>query len=168
MVLRLREAVTAQAPLHPDLGALARLAGDWEGEGRGTVGERSFGYRERARFWHAGKPFLGYEQRTWAQDDGRPLHSESGYWRAVGGAVELVLAHATGHAEIETGAWEGDRLRLASTRVDRSVSARPVSRLERDLEVSADVLTYELRMATAAGETPWVHLRAELRRLPPR
>ena len=130
------------------------------------MGERAFTYREQARFWHSGKPFLGYEQRTWAVDDGRPLHTESGYWRATeAGDVELILAHAIGNAEIELGRWHGDVLRLESSSLSQTPTARPVTRLERDIELRGDILRYELRMATGPG-APWVHLRAELRRRP--
>lgn len=162
---RLAKAMTAPLPPHPDLGLLASLVGDWEGGGHGVVGDRRFTYAERVRFWHSGKPFVGYEQRTWAQDDGRPLHSESGYWRAAGGAVEVILAHAIGHAEVETGRWDDRRLHLVATGLIRSAAAKPVTGLERDYELDGDTLRYELRMATLADQTPWVHLQAELRRL---
>jgi len=67
----------------------------------------SFQYDEEVEFVHTGKPFLFYGQRSWARDDGRPLHAETGYWRPAGpGRVELVLAHPNGITEIEEGSVE--------------------------------------------------------------
>ena len=110
---------------HPDLGRLAALIGEWEGEGEGEVAGRRFAYRERTRFWHTGKPFGGYQQLTWSAGDGRPLHTESGYWRAAPGeAVELVLAHAIGDVEIELGHWDGNRLRRACSSLALTPTAR--------------------------------------------
>lgn len=155
----------SQLPPHPDLGRLAALVGEWRGEGEGEWEGRRFAYRERTRFWHAGRPFLGYEQRTAALDDGRPLHSEAGYWRAVGdGRVELVMAHSIGHVELETGRWEGDRLELGTQFLRRSPTAKEVSGLERRLSVDGDRMVYELRMS-APGGTPRFHLRARLLRV---
>jgi hypothetical protein len=155
-------------PLHPDLGRLAELLGDWQGEGEGqwAAGE-PFRYRERVTFGHNGKPFLGYSQRTIALDDGRPLHAETGYWRALAdGGVEVAMAHPIGVIEIETGRWEGNRLRLRTTIVNCTPTAKTVTGLQRDFEISGDVLTYSLRMATDGGE-PAAHLRAELHRMRP-
>jgi hypothetical protein len=150
-------------PPHPDLGRLAALVGEWEGEGTGVLEDRQFSYREVVRFWHTGKPFLGYEQLTWAEEDGRPLHTESGYWRAApDGTVEVVLAHAIGDAEIEVGRWDGDVLRLATLALHQTPTAKRVTRLERDLRLERGRLSYELRMARDGGPAR-PHLRAALR-----
>jgi hypothetical protein len=158
--------VTAPA-LHPDLAALAMLLGEWRGEGRGRWGDGApFAYREEVHFRHNGKPFLAYTQRTTALDDGRPLHAEMGYWRGVpGGAVEVTMAHPTGFAEIELGTVEGGRVELATAAVERTPTAKRVTRLERELEVDGDTLHYVVRMATDGGAVRW-HLEATLHREP--
>ncbi|MBV8194578.1 MAG: FABP family protein [Candidatus Dormibacteraeota bacterium] len=152
-------------PIHPDLGRLSALLGVWEGDGRGRAPNGAeFGYRETVRFDHSGKPFLSYIQRTTSTDDGRPLHTESGYWRAAtSGDVELVLGHGSGYAEIEIGRWDGDVLRLSSRWLQDTPTAKHVSALQRDVEVDGDRLRYELRMSVDDNE-PSYHLHAELRR----
>ncbi len=153
------------APPHPELGRLSALIGQWRGEGEGEWEGRRFAYRDRIGFWQAGRPFLGYEQRTEALDDGRPLHSEAGYWRAAPDRrVELVLAHSTGHVEVETGQWEGGRLELGTRFLESSPAAKLVSRLERTISVDGERMAYELRMSAPGGPVR-VHLRARLGRL---
>jgi hypothetical protein len=152
------------APLHPDVAALGFLLGTWSGEGRGeypTV--KPFDYGEQIRIWHVGKPFLAYGQRTWALDDGRPLHSELGFFRLFGDRVELLLSHPSGVIEIEQGALDGTSLTLASTHVAGTPTAKPVAALERDVTVSGTTLTYAVRMA--AMDLPLQpHLAAQLTR----
>jgi hypothetical protein len=152
-------------------GPLAFLVGTWAGEGEGSYPTISpFAYREEVTFQQPpGKPFLAYAQRTWALDDGRPLHAESGYWRWVGDGsrLEVVLAHPTGVAEVAAGTVDGTRVRVASTAVLGTPTAKPVAALERDLDVDveAGVLAYVVRMA-AVGLPLQHHLAARLARQP--
>lgn len=153
-------------PLHPLAQQLAFLLGDWEGTGEGAYepGVAPFRYGEQVRFWHTGKPFLAYTQRTWALDNRRPLHAEMGYWRCPeDGAVELVLAHPTGFAEVCLGAVVGLRVALRSLSVVRTPTAKDVTVLERDVEVEGDELRYRLGMGLNGEPARW-HLSASLRR----
>ncbi len=165
-------AAATDPPLHPGMEQLAGLLGTWRGEGAGEYPTiEPFRYREEVRFWHVGKPFLAYAQRTWAADDGRPLHAETGYWRlAPDGTVEVVLAHPTGIVEVLEGRLEpaagGGRVELASTAMARTASAKEVTALHRVFELRDGVLAYTLAMA-AVGQPLVHHLAAELRRADP-
>ena len=151
---------------HEAILPLAFLLGTWRGEGKGEYPTITpFAYGEEVRFWHVGKPFLAYSQRTWALDDERPLHSEMGYWRPQpNGAIELILAHPFGIAEIEIGAVTGQRVELMTHSIEHSPTAKDVSRVERSLHVVDDTLTYDVRMA-AVGHPITHHLHADLRKV---
>jgi hypothetical protein len=151
--------------LHDDVSALGFLLGTWAGEGQGKYATiKPFYYREEVTFGHTGKAFLTYSQRSWSTADGRPLHSETGYWRVGAvGAVELVLAHPTGIAEVEEGTIDGSRLELSSRSIGLSSSAKPVTAVSRSLWVDGGTLRYKLAMA-ALGQPAQQHLNAELRR----
>ena len=155
--------VTTAPPLHPAIAPLAFLLGTWAGQGTGEYPTiETFHYGEEIRVAHVGKPFLFYVQRTWALGDGRPLHAEAGYWRLTPDArVELVLAHPTGITEIQEGTVDGASLRLASTTIGVTSTAKHVQALERDVDVDGDRLTYAVRMA-AAGQELQHHLGATL------
>jgi hypothetical protein len=156
----------APPPLHPELEPLAGLLGTWRGEGAGEYPTISpFRYGEEVRFWHVGKPFLAYAQRTWSLEDDRPLHSETGYWRAKpGGTVEVVLAHPTGIVEVLEGRLDGGRVELASTTVATTGTAKEVTALRRRFELDGDTLGYTVAMA-AVGQPLQHHLAATLHRV---
>lgn len=154
--------------MHPDVEPIAFLVGTWRGEGRGAYPTiDSFEYGEEVRFGTVpGKPFLTYQQRTWALDDQRPLHAEAGYWRPKpGGRLEVVLAHPTGISEIEEGTLAGAVIDLTATSIGLAATAKEVKGLTRRFElVGADVLRYEVQLE-AAGQRLQGHLTAELRRV---
>jgi hypothetical protein len=163
---------TTDVPLHPDLEPIAFLLGDWSGGGHGdypTIAD--FDYVEDIRLWHVGKPFIAYTQRTRAADDGRPLHSEMGYFRAPpveGGpiTVELVVAQPSGINEMLLGELRGQSVDLRSASITMTPTAKRVDGTERSLSVDGDVLTYVMNMA-AVGEGMVHHLTAELQRVAP-
>jgi hypothetical protein len=150
--------------LHRDVAALGSLLGTWVGHGEGdypTV--EPFGYREETLFWHDGRPFLGYQQRTW-RGDGRPSHTESGYWRGAGaGRVELVVALANGMVEVSEGTLRGTALTMTSAVVARTVTAKEVTAVTRRITVDGDELSGHLEME-AVGIPLRFHLRTRLRR----
>lgn len=152
-------------PLHLSIEPLGFLLGTWSGVGQGEYPTIDpFEYAETIEVTHVGKPFLAYRQRTARPDDGFPLHAEAGYLRLPEpGSVEVVLAHPTGIAEVLTGSLDGCRLRLRSTAVTRTPTAKHVVAVERDLVVDGDQLTYEVRMA-AEGQPLTHHLAAILQR----
>jgi len=157
------------AELHPDIAVLAPLLGTWSGQGSGEYPTISpFGYAEEVSFGHAGKPFLRYDQRTKALDDGRPLHAETGYVRVPSpGRVELVLAHPTGITEIEEGslsvAGTTIEMELTATAIGVTESAKDVTALSRSIRIEGEELRYTLRLG-AVGQPLQHHLAATLRK----
>lgn len=145
---------------------LAFLLGTWRGEGVGGYPTmESFRYGEEVTFRHNGKPFLAYAQRTWALDDGRPLHAETGYWRpAPDGGVEVVLAHPTGVTEIYYGTVTGTRIEIATDLVARTKTAKEVNALSRMFGLVDGRLMYAVDMA-AVGQPLQSHLSATLERV---
>lgn len=142
------------------------LLGKWRGGGRGiypTIAD--FEFTEELTVWHAGGGWLAHTQKTNATDDGRPLHSEMGYWRPKeGGVVELVVAHSFGVVEMSLGRIDGTNLELRSTDFVETPTAKKIDVAVRRFSVSGDDLHYEVDMEFG-GHPLQHHLRASLTRV---
>lgn len=141
-----------------------RLAGRWEGDGAGHYPTISpFGYVERLTFTQlADRPVLHYVQRSWDRDGGAPLHSETGYLRVDGAAVELVIVQPTGFAEVHHGhVADGGAIDFGITTLGRTATALAVETIRRRWVVQRDRMVTELWM-TYGGVVDGHHLRAEL------
>jgi hypothetical protein len=163
--------VAAEPALLPVLEPIQMFLGTWRGEGRGVYPTiEPFAYVEETQFWHAGKPFLGYQQRS-RLDTGAPSHAESGFFRAVGPAdpagatpMEVVIAHPSGLSELLVGTATPGCIRVGAGTVVRTATAKEVTAVERTMEVRGDELTYEVHMA-AVGQPLQLHLTATLHRV---
>ncbi|MCA1008743.1 FABP family protein [Rhodococcus hoagii] len=155
-----------QPELLAPLGDLAAFAGHWVGGGSGhypTIDD--FAYDEEIELSPSGKPFLFYRSRTRKPGGGMPMHTETGYLRPAGDAVELLVAQPTGFVEIHRATLSDGVLDFASHALEASPDAKPVHEIRRRFELLEDgaVLAYDMWMAF--DDVPMTHhLRAELRR----
>ena len=152
--------------LHPNLAPLAGLLGTWRGPGHGEYPTITpFTYTEEVRFTHTGKPFLHYVQYTWSPA-GDPMHTETGYLRMAGDAVEFILSQPTGKTELAEGplvAESGGFSAELHSRVVNAASAKTVDATIRRLHLAGEELTTEFAMA-AVGVPMSHHLRSVLLR----
>lgn len=152
--------------VHESVVPLADLIGTWSGAGRGEYPTIDpFEYLETVTISHVGKPFLAYHQRTRHPSTHQPLHTEVGFWRmAAPSQVELVVAQPTGLVEVLVGRIESGVIRLRSSLVGRTPTAKEVAEVERDFTLLGDKLSYSLRMS-AVGRELTHHLSGELHRV---
>jgi hypothetical protein len=156
--------------LHPSLAPLRFLLGRWEGAGvvgYPTIESANFG--QEINFGHNGKPFLIYTSRTWLLDEdgtiGRPLSTESGYWRPQpDGVIELVLAHPTGIVEIYIGQQTGTKIELATDAIARTSTAKEVTAGRRLYGLIGADLGWAYHLA-AVGPPLQSHVSAQLKRV---
>lgn len=168
------------ADLHPDVRPLAWLVGTWQGSGKGEYpGIEAFSFEQEVAFAHDTRPFLHYFSRTWITDESgervRPGAIETGFLRPAGPvpevdgeqpsgiAVELVLAHPTGYAEIWYGVADGPRITLATDVVARTVTAKEYTAGQRMYGLVEGDLMYAYDMA-AEGHELQSHLWGRLAR----
>jgi THAP4-like, heme-binding beta-barrel domain len=162
--------VELSADLPSELVPLAWLLGRWEGAGVGGYPSiESFQFGQEVTFTHVGKPFLAYSSRTWLLDeDGnqvRPLASETGFWRPQpDGALEVMLAHPTGYAEIWLGTTQGAKVELATDVVARTASAKEYTAGRRLYGLVEGELLWAMDMA-AVGEPLQAHVSGRLKRV---
>lgn len=162
--------LSARYDLDPALAPVSFLLGRWEGAGvvgYPTIESANFG--QEIAFSHNGKPFLSYRSRTWLLEPdgsiGRPLATETGYWRPQkGGGIEVVLAHPTGICEIYLGQVTGTRIELATDAVARTATAKDVTAGRRLYGLIGADLGWAYDLA-AVGQPLQPHVSAQLRRV---
>ncbi len=160
----------------PALVPIAWLVGVWAGAG--VVGyptmEGDLRFGQEVEFSHDGRPFLSYRSQTWLLDEEgarvRPLAGETGYWRVVAPdaagapALEVLLVHPTGVAEIFLGSVEGASIRLHTDLVARTVTAKEYTAATRLYGLVEGDLMWVLEMA-AMGHPLGAHASARLKRV---
>lgn len=154
-----------EGDVHAAVEPIAFLLGTWRGTGTGqypTIDD--FAYEEETVFWHNGRPWIAYVQKTRSRSTGTAMHSESGYLRPQReGRIEAVIAHAFGGVEVLEGTIEDTEIELKSTRYAITSTAKPVEGVERRIRIDGDRLHYDIAMAFG-GHPMTAHLRAELER----
>lgn len=150
------------ADAHP----FAPLAGTWRGKGSGSYPTiADFAYREELVVEPVpGRPVAFWRSSTRDAATGEPRHGETGFLRATPAGIEFVAAHGPGLVERSAGTFDGTMLRLQSTSVDGTATAKEVGRIDRRYELTAGgELRYEVAMA-AVGVGLTDHLAATLTR----
>jgi hypothetical protein len=155
--------------MHEALAPVSFLLGRWEGAGvvgYPTIESAQFG--QEITFSHNGKPFLIYSSRSWLLDEegrtGRPLATETGFWRALPERqLEVLLVHPTGISEIYLGEVTGTKIEMATDAVVRTATAKEVTAGRRLYGLVEGDLAYAYDMA-AVGQPLQAHASARLKR----
>jgi len=163
--------------IHQELLAVLPLVGRWAGHGTGVrpADGETFDYAQRVDFSHDGRPWLGYESRTWLLDENgsvlRPAFRENGFLRmgAEPDELELVLVAAAGLVEVFAGVAGDQRWEFATTAVGFTPTAKPVSGERRLYALGQsdgfESLAYVQELAIQPGDYQ-PHLNAQLARRP--
>lgn len=169
--------------LAPQCAPLVWLLGRWEGQGHGDYPTiEGFRFAQEVVFEQNGKPFVSYRSRSWLLDDDaqivRPLASETGFWRPMPGlspdeareatapfALEVLLSHPTGFAEVWVGEVDGPKVELRTDLVARTETAKEYSAGHRLYGLVDGDLMWAYDMA-AVGQPLQPHLWARLARVP--
>ncbi|MFC4913278.1 FABP family protein [Actinomadura gamaensis] len=160
--------------LHDDLKPLEFLLGTWKGAGVGDYPTiEAFNFGQEITFGHNGKPFLIYSSRSWLIEPdgtvGRPLATETGYWRPQpGNRVEVTLAHPTGIVEIYLGSIAFHQVEMVTDVIARTDTAKEVKAGKRLYGLmpeknGARDLGWVYEMA-AMGQPLQAHLSAQLKK----
>lgn len=151
---------------------LALLLGVWKGEGVAQFPTiTTCPYREELRFESNGEePVLHFEQKTWVQATGAPLHWESGFIKPNDlGELEILNAQNSGRVEVLRG-------RIVSEEQNKNVlelhfesttfgNDPRMLRSSRKFRCDGDMLHYIVSMATVKTPELQQHLSATLKRV---
>ena len=133
---------------------LAALGGTWHGAGDGEYPTiAAFAYFEELVVAPVlGRPLAHWRSTTREAATGQARHAESGFLRATPSGVELVVAHGFGVVEAAAGTFDGAALRLHTTGLIATASAKQVEQIERYYQLDGDVLRYTIAMAAVGVE----------------
>lgn len=118
--------------LHPNCAPVAWLLGTWGGSGHGDYPTiEPYQYGQEIVFQQDGRSFFHYFARSWVIDeDGETLRQdaqETGFLRChEDNKLELVLAHASGHAEIWYGMGAAGKVEFHTAGVSFTETAEEV------------------------------------------
>jgi hypothetical protein len=151
---------------------LAPLLGLWKGEGTAQFPTiTTCPYREELRFESNGdEPVIHFEQKTWVQATGAPLHWESGFIKPNdAGELEILNAQNSGRVEILRGRIAAEdqsvsMLALSFESVAFGNDARMIYST-RTFLCNGDNLRYLVMMATVKTPQLQQHLSATLTRV---
>eukprot|EP01015_Nassula_variabilis_P023213 TRINITY_DN432_c0_g1_i8.p1 TRINITY_DN432_c0_g1~~TRINITY_DN432_c0_g1_i8.p1 ORF type:complete len:176 (-),score=44.08 TRINITY_DN432_c0_g1_i8:219-746(-) len=146
------------------------LQGVWRGLGK--VIEGNLSYREELTITQLKGNVFSMIQRTQHPETGNALHSEQGYIRlfpesegANKGRAEFIISHPFGVGEIEEGTYDETTVRVETTQLVRSATAREpyTTKLVRVFQFVDGRLSYKVQMATTKQDL-YDHLEAVLER----